>query len=43
MFRIAYMWLNYIHAQAFLTPSGFERGSTDFSLNGPYIGVKWLG
>ena len=39
---IGYMWLNYINSQSFLTVNGLG-GTTDFSLSGPYVGLKWLG
>ena len=39
---VGYMWLNYIQSQTFLTTAGFG-GTSDFTLNGPYVGLKWLG
>ncbi len=39
---IGYMWLNYINAQSFLTIQA-NGGMSDFALNGPYVGLKWLG
>ena len=48
---IGYLWLDYLNAQGFSTsadspPVGRNRNnittSTDFTLQGPYIGLKWL-
>ena len=39
---VGYMWLNYINSQSLFTTSSFGN-NTDFTLNGPYFGLKWLG
>lgn len=39
---VGYFWMNYFRVQAFRTISGVARNS-DFGLNGPFIGLKWLG
>ena len=39
---IGYLWLNYFNAQAYGAIS-YDYDSFDFALNGPYIGLKWLG
>lgn len=40
-----YMWVNYFNAQHTLVASGsgFIAHETNFALNGPYIGLKWIG
>lgn len=39
---VGYMWLNYIKAQSYISYSGYTL-STNFTLNGPYFGLNWLG
>jgi len=37
-----YMWVDYLNAQQFSFP-GLIPSNSDFSLNGPYFGLKWVG
>lgn len=37
-----YMWINYFNANH-VSNGGATVLQTDFSLNGPYVGLKWLG
>lgn len=39
---LGYMWVNYFNAQSFVY-NGTEMHSADFSLHGPYLGIKWAG
>ncbi|KTC84893.1 Lpg1974 family pore-forming outer membrane protein [Legionella brunensis] len=36
-----YMWINYF--DTFHMVQENVRGQTDFALNGPYVGIKWIG
>ena len=38
---VGYMWANYFHAQQTLTV--FGPSESDFGVQGPYIGLKWMG
>lgn len=44
---VGYMWLDYINSLSFLTSATGTGGTlstqTDFSLSGPYVGLKWIG
>lgn len=37
-----YMWVNYFNAQDYVDDFG-TVAQTDFAVNGPYIGLKWVG
>ncbi|WP_133128138.1 Lpg1974 family pore-forming outer membrane protein [Legionella nagasakiensis] len=39
---VGYMWVNYFHAQQY-THFGLSDEDSDFGLQGPYIGLKWVG
>jgi hypothetical protein len=38
-----YMWLNYFHSQQTLQLFGVAPAESDFGVQGPYIGLKWMG
>ncbi|MCP0914773.1 MULTISPECIES: Lpg1974 family pore-forming outer membrane protein [Legionella] len=38
---VGYMWVNYFNALQ--ADSVFEAGDSDFGVQGPYIGLKWVG
>ena len=40
---IGWMWVNYFHGQQFGTPLVADVKDTDFGLQGPYVGLKWVG
>ena len=39
---VGYLWQNYINSQVFRTVDS-NNAQSDFMLNGPYVGLKWLG
>lgn len=41
--NLGYMWVNYFNAYNYVTTEKAVDTTSDFGLNGPYIGMKWLG
>lgn len=41
--NFGYMWVNYFNAYNYATVGRGLNTNSDFGLNGPYIGMKWLG
>lgn len=38
---VGYMWVTYVNGQAYLSATNLG-GGFDFSMNGPYVGLKWV-
>lgn len=41
--NLGYMWVNYFNAYNYITVGRSLDTTSDFGVNGPYIGMKWLG